>query len=126
MADLYKTQGQNAQRLVILNDTLRRFEEQARVDAEELKTLRSGHSSMTIRLTDLENLIKEKNRQIQLLQDELAMLNLEMHHIDERSKKLEMENKELTDRWTKMKETEAERMNEMNELLQSRQRRPQS
>lgn len=81
---------------------------------------------MTIRLTDLENLIKEKNRQIQLLQDELAMLNLEMHHIDERSKKLEMENKELTDRWTKMKETEAERMNEMNELLQSRQRRPQS
>lgn len=64
------------------------------------------------RLEYFENLIGEKNFNIEILHDELQALQLELLHTDERVKALEKENRQLVERWLSKVNEEVEHMNE--------------
>ncbi|KAI8055850.1 WD40-repeat-containing domain protein [Syncephalis plumigaleata] len=55
--------------------------------------------------------LREKDITVQVLQDELSTAQLELYKMDERTKSLEQENKQLLDRWLKKMNQEADDMN---------------
>jgi autophagy-related protein 16-1 len=64
---VYKTQGQNQQRLLAMTETLREREEMARVDGENLRKARDELTTLR-RKTDQHNeLMSEKDRTVQVL-----------------------------------------------------------
>ncbi|KAI9015880.1 WD40-repeat-containing domain protein [Phycomyces nitens] len=62
--------------------------------------------------------LREKNVVIQILQDELATLQLEIVTTEDRSKKLRKENDQLLQRWMNLKNEEAEKMNEATQFYE--------
>ncbi|KAF9912547.1 hypothetical protein BX616_010300, partial [Lobosporangium transversale] len=68
---------------------------------------------------ELLDLVNEKNVTIQVIQDELTTLQLEMGKLDERQRDLERENAQLLQRWLKMKNEEADRMNAQNMFVEN-------
>ncbi|CAG8495395.1 18414_t:CDS:10 [Acaulospora morrowiae] len=118
-AELYKTQGTNAQRLLDLNDVLRNHEEQAKKHQEEIQRLTEINQTLTNKVDLQVQVLREKDVTIQLLQDELATLQLELGKIDERMKDLEKENGQLLQRWLKKMNEEADKMNEANLFYES-------
>ncbi|CAG8487065.1 8467_t:CDS:2 [Racocetra fulgida] len=117
-AELYKTQGMNAQRLLDVNDVLRNHEETAKKNKEEIQKLTEANQTLTNKVDLQVQVLREKDVTIQLLQDEVATLQLELGKIDERMKDLEKENGQLLQRWLKKMNEEAERMNEANIALE--------
>jgi len=67
---------------------------------------------------EFSELVREKDVTIQVIQDELATLQLEMVKLDERQRDLERENAQLLQRWLKKMNEEAERMNAANVFLE--------
>ncbi|CAB4380336.1 unnamed protein product [Rhizophagus irregularis] len=119
LADLYKTRGQNAQRLLDMNDVLRSHEEAAKKNQEEIRRLAELNQALSAKVDLHPQAIREKEVTIQLLQDENATLQLEIGKIDERMKDLERENGQLLQRWLKKMNEEAEKMNEANQFYES-------
>lgn len=66
MAAVYKTQGQNAQRLLSMNETLREKEELARVDADNLRQARDELAVLRRKVEQHDELMAEKDRGIQV------------------------------------------------------------
>lgn len=60
--------------------------------------------------------MREKDRTIQVLQDELSTSHLELTKTDEKMKQLKAENSSLLQRWLKKMNEEAEHMNLANML----------
>ncbi|KAJ3109080.1 hypothetical protein HDU97_009198 [Phlyctochytrium planicorne] len=125
-SDLYKTQGQNAQRLLDMVETIKNHETTIKRQAEEIQRLNSAMSGLTVKWRDAIELIKEKDGVIQILKDELATHQLELVQREEQLKekeervaKLEQENKQLVERWILLKNDEAQKMNEVNDLIES-------
>lgn len=67
---------------------------------------------------EMTELVREKDITIQVIQDELATLQLEMVKLDERQRDLERENAQLLQRWLKKMNEEADRMNAENIFLE--------
>ncbi|CAI2173670.1 16579_t:CDS:10 [Funneliformis geosporum] len=117
--ELYKTQGKNAQRLLDLNDSLRVHEETEKRNHEEVQRLTELNQALTAKVDLQVQVLREKDITIQLLQDELATLQLEIGKIDERMRDLERENGQLLQRWLRKMNEEAEKMNEANQFYES-------
>ncbi|CAG8441748.1 16642_t:CDS:2 [Acaulospora colombiana] len=118
-AELYKTQGTNAQRLLDLNDVLRNLEEQSKKQQEDIQRLTEINQTLTKKVDIQVQVLREKDVTIQLLQDEAATLQLELGKMDERMKDLEKENGQLLQRWLKKMNEEADKMNEANLFYES-------
>jgi len=65
MAVVYKTQGQNAQRLLAMNETLREREDQARLDGENLRQAREEITSLRRKVDQHSEQMQEKDRAFQ-------------------------------------------------------------
>lgn len=112
VAVLYKTQGQNAQRLLLMNETLREKEQESLHRSELLTRLQADHDRLQRQAEDYANVIGEKERGIQILQDELTTLSLELSQIDSRNQELKKDNASLLQRWLDRMNQEADKMNE--------------
>lgn len=66
LATVYKTQGQNAQRLLSMNETLREKEEVSRVDAEGLRKTREEAAALRRKVDQHNELMAEKDRTVQV------------------------------------------------------------
>lgn len=66
LANLYKTQGQNAQRLLSMNETLREKEELSRIDSENLRKLRDEVAALRRKVDQHAELMAEKDRTVQV------------------------------------------------------------
>ena len=66
LANLYKTQGQNAQRLLSMNETLREKEELSRIDAENLRKAREEITVLRKKVEQHGELMAEKDRTVQV------------------------------------------------------------
>ncbi|KAJ3065195.1 hypothetical protein HDU98_011415 [Podochytrium sp. JEL0797] len=122
--DLFKTQSQNAQRLVSMNETIQAEERNKKILMDDRTKYLAANNSLNIKLRDALDLLKEKDGVIQILKDEMAALQLEIVQREEqwklateKAKKLEAENNELVERWIKLKQEEASKMNEVNEFV---------
>ncbi|TPX33851.1 hypothetical protein SmJEL517_g03392 [Synchytrium microbalum] len=132
-AELYKTQGQNAQRLLELLDSNKAYEDRIRVVMLENQKLSTQVNSLNIKVSDGQQLVKEKDGVIQIIRDELAALQLELVQTDQiindqkaanktleaRIKTLESENAELVVRFMELKSEQAAKMNEANEFVET-------
>ena len=63
------------------------------------------------KLRDREEEIKGKSKLVVEAQDEMVALGLQLNMSEQKSEKLEKDNRELLERWMKRKGEEAERMN---------------
>ena len=66
LATVYKTQGQNAQRLLAMNETLREKEELSRLDAESLRKSRDEIAILRKKVEQHNELMAEKDRTAQV------------------------------------------------------------
>lgn len=66
LATVYKTQGQNAQRLLAMNETLREKEEMSRLDAESLRKSRDEIAVLRKKVEQHNELMAEKDRTAQV------------------------------------------------------------
>ena len=66
LATVYKTQGQNAQRLLAMNETLREKEELSRVDAEALRKSRDEIAVLRKKVDQHNELMAEKDHTAQV------------------------------------------------------------
>lgn len=62
---MYKTQGQNAQRLLAMNETLREKEEMSRMDSEALRRARDEATNLRRKVDQHAELMAEKDRTAQ-------------------------------------------------------------
>lgn len=69
LANLYKTQGQNAQRLLSMNETLREKEELSRIDSENLRKLRDEVAALRRKVDQHAELMAEKDRTVQVIKE---------------------------------------------------------
>ncbi|KAK3826584.1 MAG: autophagy protein 16 [Linnemannia elongata] len=120
-AELYKTQGTNAQRLLDLNDILRVKDANLAQGKEDIRRLTESNTFLARKNQEMTDLVNEKNVTIQVIQDELTTLQLEMSKLDERQRDLERENAQLLQRWLKKMNEEADRMNAGNAFLENEQ-----
>ena len=63
-------------------------------------------------MRDRDGELKEKNRIVAHVQDEMVSIEMQMNVAEERAKKLEAENEDLVKRYMRRVGTEAEEMNE--------------
>ncbi|EMD41677.1 ATG16-like protein [Gelatoporia subvermispora B] len=126
LATVYKTQGQNAQRLLAMNETLREKEELSRVDSENLRKAREEIATLRRKVDQHNELMAEKDRTAQILHDEISALQLELSQIEERNQTLTKDNAKLLQRWLDAKQAEVNRMNEANDFYEDMQSRRQA
>ncbi|KAG0141187.1 hypothetical protein CROQUDRAFT_68593 [Cronartium quercuum f. sp. fusiforme G11] len=117
MTGMYKTQSQNAQRLLVMNETLREREERSRAEEDELRLVRTEVARLRERVANHADAMKEKDRQIQSVLDELSTLQLEHYVLQETNAKLHQDNAGLVQRWLDQRLAEATRMNDANQFL---------
>jgi autophagy-related protein 16 len=141
---VYKTQGQNAQRLLAMNETLREKEEMARIESEALRKAREDISHLKRKVDQHSELMTEKDRTaqvrqatscqilpsytkaVQVLHDEISTLQLELGQIEERNQNLTRDNAKLLQRWLDAKQAEVNRMNEANDFYEDLRTRHQA
>ncbi|KAH9846049.1 ATG16-domain-containing protein [Lenzites betulinus] len=126
LATVYKTQGQNAQRLLAMNETLREKEEMSRLDSENLRKCRDEITVLRKKVDQHSELMAEKDRTAQILHDEINTLQLELSQIEERNQTLTKDNAKLLQRWLDAKQAEVNRMNEANQFYEDMQTRRQT
>ncbi|KAJ7071275.1 ATG16-domain-containing protein [Mycena amicta] len=119
LATVYKTQGQNAQRLLAMNETLREKEDMSRVDTEALRKTRDELAVLRRKVDQHNELMSEKDRTVQILHDEISTLQLELSQIEDRNQTLTKDNAKLLQRWLDAKQVEANKMNEANEFYEN-------
>lgn len=66
LATVYKTQGQNAQRLLAMNETLREKEELSRLESEQLRKTREEVAALRKKVDQHNELMAEKDRTAQV------------------------------------------------------------
>jgi autophagy-related protein 16 len=147
LATVYKTQGQNAQRLLSMNETLREKEELSRVDTDNLRKAREDVVNLRRKVEQHNELMAEKDRTAQvstgwlylvaqtgiraltfcqILHDEINTLQLELGQIEERNATLSKDNAKLLQRWLDAKQAEANKVNEANDFYEDMRSRHQS
>ncbi|KAI0048400.1 ATG16-domain-containing protein [Auriscalpium vulgare] len=126
LATVYKTQGQNAQRLLAMNETLREKEEQSRIDSENSRKAREDIANLRRKVEQHSELMAEKDRSIQILHDEISTNQLELNQVYERNQNLTNDNAKLLQRWLDAKQAEANQMNEANAMYEDMQTRRQA
>ena len=145
LATVYKTQGQNAQRLLSMTETLREKEELSRIESENLRKARDEIANLRRKVDQHNELMGEKDRtaqvrqlrvhdiyscvhplQNQILHDEINTLQLELGQIEERNQTLIKDNAKLLQRWLDAKQAEVNKMNEANEFYEDMKSRKQT
>ncbi|KAF7789884.1 hypothetical protein EIP86_000832 [Pleurotus ostreatoroseus] len=126
LATVYKTQGQNAQRLLAMTETLREKEELSRLESESLRKARDEISNLRRKVDQHNELMTEKDRTAQILHDEINTLQLELGQIEERNQTLAKDNAKLLQRWLDAKQAEVNKMNEANDFYEDMQSQRQA
>jgi chromosome segregation ATPase len=113
LSSIYKTQAQNAQRLVHLTEQLHSTSERSSQQQAEILQLRAERNSREREKEEAIQLRKEKDRNIETLQDELDMIKLEFQMLEKRNEELKEDNSSLLRRWLEKKAQEAAEMDRM-------------
>eukprot|EP00842_Homolaphlyctis_polyrhiza_P006848 jgi/Hompol1/752/HPOL_000538-RA len=125
-AELYRVNASNSQRVLTLLDESRERSDTIKSLSDRVEQLTAANKTLATKLSDRDELLKEKDHVIQILRDELATHQLELvqreEQLREKEKRvleLEMDNKTLLDRWMLQKQKEAAQMNEANEFVET-------
>lgn len=125
-----KDLGEEIFRLKRENETLRERLNKVLIDKEksELKTRQSISKQEQLerqtrlliqKVEHLEMEVSEKNKTIEITNDELLTSQIHNNVLDERISKLSAENEKLVQRWIDKVKADAEKLNDANEFLQN-------
>lgn len=117
--NLYKINAQSAQRILSLIDSSNDLETNLKSLKFEQIKLENLSCSQSIKISQLNDTILEKENIIQILKDELQAIQLELSQREKKWEETMAENKVLLDRWIKYKESEISKMNEANIFVES-------
>lgn len=109
-----------------MSESHREKEEEARRQSELLAQLQLDHEKLKRQAEDLGHAVGEKDRGIQILQDELTTLSLELSQIEARNEHLKKDNASLLQRWLDRMNEEADKMNEGTVWLEEVRKRRES
>ncbi|CAO1634472.1 unnamed protein product [Sympodiomycopsis kandeliae] len=123
LSQLYKTQSQNAQRLLLLTEQMKEKEDSKKSEAADVRSLKEQVDKYTRRERDLRDAAGEKDKVIEMLQDELRTLSLELNQVEARNDDLKRDNASLLQRWLDRARDEAEKVNEANKFLEEIEKR---
>ncbi|KAK9332438.1 autophagy protein 16-domain-containing protein [Lipomyces starkeyi] len=90
----------------------------ARIDAE-FEKLQLDKKKLESRLKTRDEEYRERNKSIQILQDEILTYQIQLNVAEDKVNKLEKENRELVNRWMERVSREAEKLNDANAFLES-------
>ncbi|KAL9095366.1 MAG: hypothetical protein Q9165_002237 [Trypethelium subeluteriae] len=113
--DLATTQKSRADlqaRLMPLTEELEKAKSKSEKDLKRIEDLARERTTLERKLRDRDEELKGKARLVEDVQDEMVSLNLQLNMAEQRSEKLEKENKELVDRWMVRMGKEADEMND--------------
>lgn len=107
LSDLYKAHSQTTARLLTLSD-----------QSHAHTALTQQLAALSRREKDLRDASGEKDRVVEMLQDELRTLSLELGQVEMRNDDLKRDNAALLKRWLDRARDEAERVNEANRYVE--------
>lgn len=120
LAEALRAKGQFQHRLQAAEEELARLRSKAASDSKALRELTAERRALTVKLRDREEELLAKSKLVADVQDELAVLNMELGMAEKRCAEKEAENKQLVERFMKRVGQEAEAMNLANEPLFTR------
>jgi chromosome segregation ATPase len=115
LAEALRQKGQLQSRLKTAEDELARLRSQTSADSRALRSLEAERKTLLRKLRDRDDELREKKKLVADVQDELAVLNMELTVAERERKRAQDETKVLVDRWMKRMGQEAEDMNNANE-----------
>ncbi|KAH8910002.1 autophagy protein 16 [Coniochaeta sp. PMI_546] len=115
LAEALRQKGQLQSRLKNAEDELARLRNQTSADSRALRSLEAERKMLSRKLRDRDDELREKKKLVADVQDELAVLNMELTVAERERKRAQDETKVLVDRWMKRMGQEAEDMNNANE-----------
>ncbi|KAI9871918.1 MAG: hypothetical protein M1830_002294 [Pleopsidium flavum] len=95
-----------------VTDELEKLKIRSKVESKRLNELAAERTVLTTRLRDRDEELKGKAKLLEDVQDEMISLHLQLNMAEERSRKLQRENKDLVDRWMARMGQEADAMND--------------
>jgi Chromosome segregation ATPases len=122
LAEALRSKGQFQHRLEIAEQELSRLRAKTTADSKTIRELTAERKTLTIKLRDREEELRVKTKMIADVQDELAVLNMQLDMVEKQRAEKEAENKQLIDRFMKRVGEEAEALNLANEPLFNRTR----
>jgi chromosome segregation ATPase len=123
LAEALRAKGQFQQRLQTADEELTRLRAKTAADSKTLRDLTAERRTLTFKLRDREEELRVKNKLVADVQDELAVLNMQLDMVEKKRAEKEAENKQLVERFMKRVGQEAEAMNLANEPLFNRKSR---
>ncbi|KAL3417746.1 Autophagy protein 16 [Phlyctema vagabunda] len=112
LAGALRSNGQLQSRVKAAETELAKIKAQHRADTKLIRDLSNERAVLAQKVRDRDEEIRGKAKLLEDVQDEMISLNLQCNMADQRSKKLEKENKELIDRWMARMGEEADAMNQ--------------
>ncbi|KAK0722445.1 autophagy-related protein 16 [Lasiosphaeria miniovina] len=115
LAEALRGKGQFQNRLQAAEEELVRLRTRTAADAKMIRDLTAERRTLTIKLRDREEELRVKNKLVADVQDELAVLNMQLDMEEKRRRDKEVENKQLVERYIQRVSQEADAMNRANE-----------
>ncbi|KAK0711398.1 autophagy-related protein 16 [Lasiosphaeris hirsuta] len=122
LAEALRARGQFQSRLQTAEEELGRLRTKTTADSRAIRELTSERRVLVRKLMDREEELRVKNKLVADVQDELAILNMQLDMVEKRRAEKEAENKQLVERFMARVGQEADAMNLANEPLFTKKR----
>ncbi|KAI4163471.1 MAG: hypothetical protein LQ342_002978 [Letrouitia transgressa] len=99
-----------------ISDESQKLKIQTAVDNKRIADLTSERASLTIKIRDRDEELREKSKLLEDIHDETVSLTLQLNMAEEQTKALRQENKDLIDRWMARMGKEADAMNKASKF----------
>jgi len=116
LAEALRSKGQLQTRLKTAEEELDKLKAKTATDNRLIRDLTAERNNLALKFKDRDEELKGKAKLIEDVQDEMISLNLQLNMAEQRSKKLQQENKDLVDRWMARMGKEADAMNEASKF----------
>ena len=94
--------------------SLAKLKQQSKAQGQLLEARNKEIMSLQRKINDRNEEISEGKKLVEQVQDEMISLNLQLNMAEDKAAKLQIENKDLVDRWMKKMGEEADRMNDQS------------
>ncbi|XP_068685907.1 autophagy-related protein 16-1-like [Montipora foliosa] len=115
LTELHRQKGENAQKLMELNNVLREKEHELSVKEGQFQDLTIDKEGVDKECTHLQQKIIELDATCQMVKDELQALQLAYTALETKHRRVQEENQELITRWMAQKAKAADEINAQNE-----------
>ena len=116
LSEAQRSRGILEAKLQSTTDELQKLKIASNLESQRVSDLNRERDQLVRRVKDRDEEIRGKTKLLDDVHDENLSLTLQLNMADERSQKLETENKQLVERWMKRMGEEADQMNEKSKF----------